>query len=230
MKTRYTALTGLAGLALVASAPMVFAADSAQDSDGAHSTAQKAEQIQSQSQGMYSADQLMDADVYGSGDAKNAIGEVEDVLLDNNMTIKSFVVETKGKMGLGGGKSYVVSPDQLTVQTLKGKEASKPEYRVNLQMTRDELAKAPAYSDSWWSNAQEQATDAWQQTKESASSAWTRVKKTTSNIVDGTKDKASDAADATGDAADSAADKTQSAASKAADKTQAAADDATDNN
>lgn len=219
MKTRHTALTGLAGIALVAATPTAFAADSTQ----------AAGSVQSSPQGMYSADQLMDADVYGQGDSDHAIGEVDDVLLDNNMTIKSFVVETKGKMGLIGGKSYVVSPDQLTVQTIETKKPRKPEYRVNLQMTRDQLSQEPAYSDSWWSNAQNQAGDAWQQTKQSASSAWTKVRDTTSNIVNGTHDKAGDAADATGDAADNAADATGDTANQAADKTKSAADNATDN-
>lgn len=218
MKTRHTALTGLAGIALVAATPTAFAAE----------TAQPAGHVQSSSQGMYSADQLMDADVYGQGDSEHAIGEIDDVLLDNNMTIKSFVVETKGKMGLVGGKSYVVSPDQLSVQTIETKEPSKPEYRAQLQMTRDQLTQEPAYSDSWWSNAQNQAGDAWQQTKESASNAWTKVKDKTSNIVNGTQDKAGDAADATGDAAGNAADATGNAANSAADKTESAVDNATD--
>jgi len=199
MKNRYPALTGLAGIALVAATPMAFAADTAQQSTGTVQT-------QSQSQGMYSAAQLMDAKVYGAGDSKNAIGEIDDVLLDNDMKIQSFVVEMKGKMGLGGGKSYIVKPDQLSVETLPTKKASEPEYKITLDMTRDALAKAPAYSDSWWSNAQTQASGAWQDTKKSASSAWTRMKDTTSNIVDGGQDKAGNAADATGDAADNAAD------------------------
>lgn len=218
MKTRHTALTGLAGIALVAATPMAFAAG----------TTQATGSVQNSAQGMYSADQLMDAKVYGQGDSDHAIGEIDDVLLDNGMTIKSFVVETKGKMGLIGGKSYVVSPDQLSVQTIKTKQPRKPEYRVNLQITRDQLTQEPAYSDSWWSNAQTQAGSAWQQTKQSASSAWTKVKDTTSNIVNGTQNKAGDAADATGNAASSAADATGDAADKAADKTKAAVDNATD--
>lgn len=221
MKNRYTALTGLAGIAFVAATPMAFAADDAAQTGSVQTQAQSKVQgnMQSQSQGMYSAAQLMDAKVYGAGDSKNAIGEIDDVLLDNDMKIQAFVVEMKGKMGLGGGKSYVVKPDQLSVDTLATKKASEPEYKITLDMTRDELAKAPAYSDSWWSNAQTQANSAWQDTKKSASSAWTRVKKTTSNIVDGGQDTAGDAADATGDAADNAADNTK-----------AAADNATDNN
>lgn len=199
-------LAGLAGLALVAAAPSGFAADSDTTATQKPSQDQSQAQASNQSEGMYSADRLMSAQVYASGDSESAIGQISDVLLDNNMTIKSFVVETNGKFGMGG-KSYVVSPDQLSVKTLQTEKASKPTYRVDLDMTRDALAAKPVYSDSWWSNAQSQASDTWQQTRESASSAWTRMKKATSDIVDGGNDKA----DKTGDAADNAADKTDNA-------------------
>jgi hypothetical protein len=209
------ALVGLTGLGLVAISSTGFAADASPSSTSS--------QASSQSQGMYSADRLMDAHVYAKGDSEHAIGEVDDVLLDNNMTIKSFVVETNGKFGLGG-KSYVVSPSQLSVQTLQSKKPTKPSYRVNLDMTRDALAKKPVYSDSWWTNAQSQASDAWQQTKKSASSAWTEVKGTTSNLFNGGENKANNAANATGNAAD----KTANAADSAADKTGNAVDSTAD--
>jgi len=63
--------------------------------------------------GLYSADQLLDADVYMQGSDKS-VGEIDDVILDNNMSVKSFVVETENAFGLDG-QSYVVQPDQLGV-------------------------------------------------------------------------------------------------------------------
>ncbi|WP_199671510.1 hypothetical protein [Salinisphaera sp. Q1T1-3] len=183
---------------------------------------------QSQSQGLYSADQLMDASVYTTSDNKKAIGEIDDVLLGNDMSIQKFVIETDGKFGLGAGKSFVVSPSDLTVETLKSKHESKPEYRVTLNLTSEQLSQQPVYSDSWWSNAQSQASDAWQNTKNSAQSAWTQLKSTTSNIMSGAQDQADDAQDATSNAADNAQDATSNAADEASDTAGNAADSTAD--
>lgn len=211
MTIRTTAITGLTAITLAASSGLALA-----DSDTTSTTQQSA--TISQAQGMYSADRLMDAPVYAKGDDQHAIGEIDDVLLGNGMQIRAFVIETKGKFGVLGGKSYVISPDQLAVKTQTTNHATKPDYRIKLNMTRDELGDQPVYSDSWWSNTQSQASNAWQDTKSSASSAWTRVKNTTSNMINGTQDKAGDAADTTGNAADKAGDKASDAANEAGNK------------
>ncbi|MAS11296.1 PRC-barrel domain-containing protein [Endozoicomonas sp. G2_2] len=168
---------------------------------------------QQQPDGLYSADQLLDAEVYMQGSDKS-VGEIDDVILDNNMSIKSFVVETENDFGLDG-QSYVVQPNQLSVETLQGDKATEPEYRITLNAEGQELGGYPVYNDTWWNTAQTQASDAWEQTKESASNAWTRIKEGTSDLIDSTRDATSDAADDTGDAAENAADETEDAADDA---------------
>ncbi|MES1938695.1 hypothetical protein T5B8_00560 [Salinisphaera sp. T5B8] len=168
---------------------------------------------QQKPEGLYSADQLLDAEVYAQGSDKQ-VGEIEDVILDNNMTIKSFIVETESDFGLDG-KSYVVAPDQLSVQTMQGDKATEPQYRINLMADGQTLSSYPVYNDSWWNNTQSQAADAWEQTKQSASSAWTRIKDGTTDLIDDTRDAFDGAADETGDAAENTADKTEEAADNA---------------
>ncbi|MGB7755155.1 MAG: hypothetical protein WBL23_03730 [Salinisphaera sp.] len=219
MTFKTTAITSLTAITLAASSGMALA-DSNTSNQAAQSTAA------TQAQGMYSADRLLDAPVYAKGNDSDAIGEVDDVLLGNNMQIQKFVVETKGKFGVLGGKSYVVSPDQLTVRTKTTGKATEPDYRVELNMTRNDLGNEPVYSDSWWTNAQNQAGQAWQDTKSATSSAWTQVKDTTSNLVNGGKNKAGEAANATSNAAEDAGNKISNAADKAGDKTSNAADTA----
>ncbi|MES1931104.1 hypothetical protein T35B1_00740 [Salinisphaera shabanensis T35B1] len=163
--------------------------------------------------GLYSADQLLDAEVYAQGSDKQ-VGEIDDVILDNNMTIKSFVVETENNFGMDG-KSYVVSPDQLSVETMQGEKATEPQYRITLMADGQALSSYPVYNDSWWNNTQSQAADAWDQTKQSANSAWTRIKDGTTELIDDTRDAIGGAADETGDATDNAADETQDAAEDA---------------
>jgi hypothetical protein len=168
---------------------------------------------QQQPEGLYSADQLLDAEVYVQG-SNDSIGEIDDVILDNNMSIKSFVVETENDFGLDG-QSYVVQPDQLSVETLQGDRATEPEYRITLNVEGEALSGYPVYNDGWWNNAQTQASDAWEQTKDSASSAWTRIKEGTTDLIDSTRDAVSDGADQTGDAAANTEDETEDAADDA---------------
>ncbi|AWN15970.1 hypothetical protein [Salinisphaera sp. LB1] len=221
MTIKTTAITGLTALTLAASTGAALA-----DSNTSNTDNQGMASAQAQAQGMYSANRLLDAPVYAKGNDKDAIGEVDDVLLGNNMQIQDFVIETKGKFGVLGGKSYVVAPSQLTVRTQTTGKATKPDYRVELNMTRNGLGNEPVYSDSWWTNAQNQAGQAWQATKNATSSAWTKVENTTSNIVNGSKNEADKAAGATSNAAHKAGNKMSNAADKAGDKASNAANDA----
>ncbi len=53
-------------------------------------------------EGLYSMDELTDANVFDS--TGEEIGEVEDVLLTNDMSVHSLVIETGEILGLGGGE------------------------------------------------------------------------------------------------------------------------------
>lgn len=179
-----------------------------------------ATQGSAQPQGLYSADQLLDAEVHSTA-SNQEVGEIEDILFNNDMSIESFAVQTESSFGLGG-KSYVVTPSQISVRAQQGDQATEPEYRVMLDADAEELRQNPVYSDSWWNKTQTQARQAWETTKDTASSAWTNIKEGTANLVNDA-DKATDAAaDQAGDAADATADSAQNAA----DETGDAADDA----
>ena len=226
MTTRHTTIAALTAILLTAGSSSIgFAQDS-----GAP-------------QGMYSARGLIGADVYTAGDSDTAVGDVKNILFGNDMGIRSFVVQTKGRYGLGG-RSYVVQPDELKVETVPGKKTSEPGYRVTLNQSTEDLARHPVYSDSWWNKSQKQAADAWQQTKQSAGSAWqttkhsadsawTSIRDKTSELVNGTQDSAESAgdgagntADRTGDTAKDKADSAQNAAGNAAHGAAGQADDA----
>lgn len=197
MTIRKNSAVALTGIALAATSSFAFAQ----------------QQEQQPPQGLYSADQLLDAEVYASGSNK-AIGEIDDVILDNNMQIKSFVVETENDFGLDG-KSYVVSPDQLSVDASPGEKATEPRYRITLNAEGEQLESYPVYNESWWNNAQAEANSAWEQTKESASNAWTQIKQGTAELIQNTRDAAGRAGDQTEEAAENAADNTEDAAQDA---------------
>lgn len=119
--------------------------------------------------GLYSAEELMDADVY-LADSQEQIGEVEDVIFDSSLAIQSFVIETDEVLGLGG-ESYVVAASELRIATVADGEDDDPEYRVTLDATLEDMKAYPEYSDSWWNDVRAQAGDIWQQTKETAQGA-----------------------------------------------------------
>lgn len=134
-----------------------------------------------QPQGLYSAGQLIGSSVYTSSGHKN-VGQLQDIIFDNNMTIQSFVVGTRNALGLGG-KSYVVNTDQARVDTGQHSDSTHPNYTVIINFNAKQLKNQPVYSNSWWNKAKSQASDAWNQSKQSAQSAWTHIKQGSKSLL-----------------------------------------------
>jgi hypothetical protein len=172
MTFRKSMAAGLVGITLASASGAAMAAQPQQGATAA------------QPQGLYSANQLMDADVYSQNNPQQQVGEIKDILFGNGMRIQAFVVQTENKYGLSG-KSYVVDPNQIRVQTTGGAHTNNPQYRVTLNADKQQLSSYPVYSDSWWQKARGRAENAWQQTKQSAGSAWTQFKNSTSNLING---------------------------------------------
>ena len=130
-------------------------------------------------EGLYSMDELMDANVFYS--AGEEIGEVEDVLLGNDMSVHSLVIETDEVLGIGGGE-VVAERGSFTVTTASDKDGfGEVEYEVHMEMTQDELKQLPEYSEGWWNNTSQSLQQAWSNTKELSQSAWENTKEATSS-------------------------------------------------
>ncbi|SFT94201.1 PRC-barrel domain-containing protein [Halomonas saccharevitans] len=153
-------------------------------------------------QGLYSADELMDADVYSTAGTAQ-IGEVEDILLDNDMTVRALVVDTGSLLDLKGNQQFVVEAGKFTVETHNGNSLEEIEYQVNVDLSEAELVQQPAYTNDWWQNARQGAQQAWENTKEGAASAW-----------ESTQEGASRALDRIGQALENVGEKTQDAANQ----------------
>jgi sporulation protein YlmC with PRC-barrel domain len=152
-----------------------------------------------QSQGLYSADELMDADVYSNQNNTESIGEVEDILLDESMQLKSLVVETGGVFDFGE-KQYVIDAQSFSVETSNGDNLENIQYRVTVDMTEEQISQQPEYTNDWWNQTKQTTASAWENTKETANSAWENTKEATSDALG----NASDALDNAGDEADQA--------------------------
>lgn len=133
-------------------------------------------------QGLYSADELLDADVYTNVEGSKSIGEIEDILLDDNMRVHSIVIETGNLLDLGE-KQYVIETGKFSVETMNSDNLDDLEYRIVVNLSEQDITGQPAYTDTWWNNARESAQDAWEKTKEGASSAWDSTREATADVL-----------------------------------------------
>lgn len=127
-------------------------------------------QASDQPQGMYSAEDILDADVYFAGGSGEEIGEVENILFDEEMRITAIVVESGAVLGLGG-REIVVGTDYFTLETHTEGDGD-TEHRILLNATSEEVESFPAYDRDWWEQTKANARDAWETTRDGAQSAW----------------------------------------------------------
>ncbi|EHJ93336.1 hypothetical protein KUC_0283 [Vreelandella boliviensis LC1] len=125
-------------------------------------------------QGMYSAEDILDAEVYFAGGSGEEIGEVDDILFDEEMRITALVIESGSVLGLGG-REIVVGTDYFTLET-DTEDDGDTEHRIMVEASQEEVEAFPAYNNEWWEQTKANARDAWQTTREGAESAWQRTR------------------------------------------------------
>ncbi len=149
-------------------------------------------------QGLYSADDLMDADVHDSSGEE--VGEVENILMDDNMSVHALVIKTGDVLGMGG-RDVVAERGTFTLRMKDGgnNEFDDQDYEVHMEATQDEIKALPEYDESWWNQTSDAMSQAWENTKETSRSAWEETKEATSsawqNIKQGVKSMSDDAED-----------------------------------
>lgn len=144
-------------------------------------------------EGLYSMDELADAEVFDS--AGEEIGEVEDVLMSNDMSVHSLIIETGEVLGLGGSE-VVAERGTFTVTRSSGKTGFENiEYEVHMEMSQDELKQLPEYNEDWWNQASQSLQKAWENTKDMSESAWENTKQATSSAWHNVKQGADEMGD-----------------------------------
>ncbi|MFC0266652.1 hypothetical protein [Kushneria aurantia] len=141
-----------------------------------------AEQTPQATEGLYSANRLLDADVHLLHESRT-IGEVEDLLFGDDMTLQAMVIEIDDDGFDLDGRGYVIQRGDFTVETSNDTDLGDLEYNVIINLDRDELAAQPEWDNDWWQNARQQASQAWQETTDAASSAWQDTRQATSNLL-----------------------------------------------
>lgn len=137
---------------------------------------------QTDTQGLYSADAILDADVYLSSDPDERIGDVEDILLDEDMRVQAIVIESGATLGLGG-REIVILNDHYRLDTHVDDDGD-TEHRVIVDASAEELGELPEYDRDWWDQARQNAAEAWEATREGAESAWQRTREGAERAAD----------------------------------------------
>lgn len=157
-------------------------------------------------EGLYSADDLMDADVYDSSGEE--IGEIEDVLLDDGMQVHSLIMETDTLLDMGG-REVVLERGNFTVKPSEKSDNTwdDVEYEVHVDASQKEIKQFEEYNKGWWNETKKTMANAWEKTQDGASSAWENTKEATSSAWHNTKDAIGNMGDETQDKAEEAKDK-----------------------
>ncbi|MFB9145605.1 PRC-barrel domain-containing protein [Halomonas alkalicola] len=149
-------------------------------------------------QGLYSAEDILDADVYLTSDPDERVGEVEDILFDEAMQVTALVIESGSVLGLGG-RDFIVESGQFTLITHYDDDGE-TEHRVMLEASAEAIEGYPVYSDDWWDRARERSREAWLQTQDGAESAWQTTQEGAERAWDTTRENAQRAWEAARDA------------------------------
>jgi len=148
MLKRIMAVAAVSGLALTSALAQSTTSPSSSSTPSATSTttsttsapsaAGKAEFIAKQSPDQHLASKFNGTNVIGTDDKK--IGEVSDVLFDNEHKAVAFIIGVGGFLGIGQ-KDVAIAPSSF--QTVAGKDAT--DLKLRLAMTKDELKAAPTF-------------------------------------------------------------------------------------
>jgi len=143
-------------------------------------------------EGLYSADELLDADVYDSNGEE--IGEVEDILLGDDMSVHSLVIKTGDVLGLGG-RDVVAERGTFTLRLEQDGDQDRfddVDYEIHMESDKGTVKDLPEYDESWWNQTRNGLSQAWENTKETSESAWESTKEATSSTWHNFKEGASD--------------------------------------
>lgn len=128
-------------------------------------------------EGLYSAEDLMEADVYDN--TGEEIGEVEDILLGDDMAVHSLVIETGAVLDMGG-REVVAERGTFTVRMEnEDQKWDDVEYEVHMEGSKADIKQFPEYDQDWWNNTKQSLAKAWENTKDISANAWESTKQAT---------------------------------------------------
>ncbi|MCE8016643.1 PRC-barrel domain-containing protein [Halomonas sp. MCCC 1A17488] len=107
-------------------------------------------------QGLYSADDVIGADVYHVDDSDEDVGDVENLLLDDEGKVSAVVVNAGGLWGIGGDE-VVVGIEHFTLETER--DDDDVSHRIMVDASEDELENFPEYNEEWFDDERNRRID-----------------------------------------------------------------------
>lgn len=153
-------------------------------------------------QGLYSAENLIGAEVFDA--AGEEVGNVEDILLGNDMGVYALVIQTNEFLGIGE-RDVVAKRGSFTVRSEDGASMfGDVNYNVHMTVAGEEVKGFDEYSEKWWDTTQQSMNEAWESTKNTTMSAWENTKEATAsawhNTMQGIEEMGDEAEQASDDA------------------------------
>lgn len=106
-------------------------------------------------QGLYSANDIIGADVYHAGDTDEEVGTVENILLDDEGKVSALIVNAGGLWGMGGD-DVVVGIEHFSMETERDDDGIFGQdgvtHRILVDATEDELQNFPEYDEQWFND------------------------------------------------------------------------------
>ncbi|MGR4069826.1 PRC-barrel domain-containing protein [Halomonas sp. LR3S48] len=121
---------------------------------GTHAVAQ--EDDAKAAQGLYSADDIIGADVYHVDDADEEVGSVENLLLDEEGKVSAVIVNAGGLWGIGGDE-VVVGIEHFSMETER--DDDDVTHRIMVDASEDELENFPEYNEKWFDDERNRRLD-----------------------------------------------------------------------
>ncbi|WP_197038390.1 PRC-barrel domain-containing protein [Billgrantia saliphila] len=114
-------------------------------------------------QGLYSADDIIGADVYLQSDPDEDVGDVSNILLDDEQKVSKVVITTGEILGMGG-REIVADVEELSLETER--DDGDTTHRILINAESEDLEGYPEYSEEWFDTEREkvrtEGTSAWQ--------------------------------------------------------------------
>lgn len=121
-----------------------------------------AEQDVNAPQGLYSANDIIGADVYHAADPDEEVGNVENILLDEEGKIAALIVNAGGLWGMGGD-DVVVGIEHFSMETHRDDDGifgqDDVTHRILVDASEDELQNFPEYDEEWFNTERQQRAD-----------------------------------------------------------------------
>ncbi|MCC5883793.1 MAG: PRC-barrel domain-containing protein [Halomonas sp.] len=112
-------------------------------------------------QGLYSANDIIGADVYHAADTDEEVGTVENILLDDDGQVSALIVNAGGLWGMGGD-DVVVGIEHFSMETERDDDGIFGQggvtHRILVDATEDELQNFPEYDEQWFNDERDRRT------------------------------------------------------------------------